>query len=284
MPWFNSCKHLFYNHKLLQAAGFTQPPVTLDELVAQAKASTGSGNWGSIWSWIQSEGLICDWLCLMFTQPGAQFIDANGKSVFDQMGGVEALQWMVDLLYKHQAADPASLQSSELDVQKALYTGKYALTYNWEGILPAGNDPAQSQAAPNVQVALLPGGPGIKSATVNGSEGWAMLKGARHPASAWALLQYMASPAWQKKAALIAGDYPILAALYADADLQKNVQDFAVYGEQFQYMQLRPQVPGYAQKSDIIQKHLHEALLQKAAPAEAMRAAADEVNKATNTP
>jgi len=53
----------------------------------------------------------------------------------------------------------------------------------------------------------------------------------------------------------------------------------------FKYLAVRPQVPGYAQKSDIIQRHLHEALLQKATtPADAMKAAADEVNKTTTAP
>ena len=83
---------------------------------------------------------------------------------------------------------------------------------------------------------------------------------------------------------IVAGDYPILGSLYSDPDLAKNVQDFATYGEQFKYMALRPQVPGYAQKSDIIQRHLSEALLQKATPADAMKAAAAEVNKLTATP
>jgi multiple sugar transport system substrate-binding protein len=284
MPWYNSCKHLFYNAKLLKDAGFDNPPTTLDELVAQAQATSKNGNWGTTWSWIQSEGLICDWVCLMFTQKGAQFIDANGKAVFDTMGGVETTQWMVDLLYKYKAADPASLQQTEDDVKKAFFTGKYAITYNWEGTLPDGNDPAKSQAAPNVKIALLPGSKDVKSSTVNGSEGWAILKQAKNKDNAWALLQYLASPAWQKKAAIIAGDYPVLSSLYSDPDLQKNVQDFATYGEQFKYMALRPQVPGYAQKSDIIQRHLSEALLQKATPADAMKAAAEEVNKATATP
>jgi multiple sugar transport system substrate-binding protein len=94
----------------------------------------------------------------------------------------------------------------------------------------------------------------------------------------------MSSPAWQKKAALIAGDYPILSSLYSDTDLQKNVQDFAVYGEQFKYLAVRPQVVGYTQKSDIIQRHLHEALLNKVSPKDAMDAAADEVNKASTAP
>ena len=284
MPWFNSAKHLFYNAKLLKDAGFANPPATLDEFVKQAQATTKRGQWGSVWAWKQAEGLICDWIAIMFTNKNAQILDADGKAVFNTHGGTEALQWMVDLLYKYKVADPASLEYTEADVQKAFQTGTYALTYNWEGDLPADNDPTQSKAAPNVKVGLLPGGPDIRSSSVNGSEGWAILKQAKHKDAAWKLLAYMASPAWQKKSAIIAGDYPILSSLYSDPDLQKQVQDFSVYGEQFKYLAVRPQVPGYAQKSDIIQKHIHEALLGKVTPQQAMDAAADEVNKANNAP
>jgi multiple sugar transport system substrate-binding protein len=284
MPLFNSAKHLFYNDKLLKDGGFNAPPATLDEFVTQAMALTKEGQWGSVWSWKQSEALICDWVAIMFTKAGAQVLDDAGKAVFHTKGGTEALQWMVDLLYTHKVADPASLEYTEDDVRKALETGKYALTYNWEGTLPEANDPQKSQAAPNVKIALLPGSADVKSSSVNGSEGWAILKGAKNADAAWALLEYMASPAWQKKAAEIAGDYPILSSLYSDPDLQKNVQDFALYGEQFKYLAVRPQVPSYAQASDIIQKHLHAALLQQASPQDAMAAAAEEVNQIGNTP
>src|SRR5215470_3006743 len=284
MPLFNSAKHLFYNAQLLKEAGFDHPPATLDEFVAQAQGTTKPGQWGSLWSWQQSEGLICDWLSIMFTQPGAQLLDRHGKAVFHTMGGTEALQWMVDLLYQHRVADPASLESSEDDVRRMLQTGTYALTYNWEGVLPEANDPQKSRAAPHIRVALLPGGSGVKSASVNGAEGWVILAQSRRRAAAWKLLEYMASPAWQKKAALIAGDYPILASLYSDPELQKNVQDFAIYGEQFKYLVVRPPLIDYARKSDIIQRHLHTALLREVSPKEAMHAAASEVNRATATP
>ena len=158
MPLFNSAKHLFYNARLLKEAGFEHPPATLDEFVAQAKATTRQGQWGSLWSWKQSEALLCDWLSLMFTQPGAQLLDSHGKAVFHTMGGTEALQGMVDLLYHHRVADPASLESTEDDVNRMLQTGAYALTYNWEGVLPEANDPRKSRAAPHIRVALLPGG------------------------------------------------------------------------------------------------------------------------------
>lgn len=286
MPLFNSSKHLFYNEKLLKDAGFEKPAATLDEFVEQARATTDKSKnvWGSVWSWKQSEALICDWVAIMFTRPGAQILDSAGKAVFNTMGGTEALQWMVDLLYTHNVADPASLEFTEDDVRKSLMTGNYALTYNWEGVLPAANDPKESKAAPNVRVGLLPGSGEIKSSSVNGSEGWAMLKVAKNKDGAWKLLEYMASPDWQKKAAVIAGDYPILSSLYNDPDLQKNVQDFAIYGEQFKYLAVRPQVPSYTQASDIIQRYLHEALLNNAKPGAAMDAAADEVNKLSATP
>lgn len=284
MPWFNSAKHLFYNEKLLKDAGFSAPPATLDDFVAQAKAATKPGQWGSVWSWKQSEALICDWVSIMFTKKGAQMLDSSGKAAFNTTGGTEALQWMVDLLYTHKAADPASLEYTEDDVKKAFYTGTVALTYNWEGTLPDGNDPEKSQAAPNVRIGLLPGSADVKSSSINGSEGWAILKVAKNKDAAVKLVEYMVSPAWQKQSAIINGDYPVLASLYSDADLAKKVQDFAVYGEQFKYLAVRPQVVNYTQASDIIQKHLHEALLQKASPKDAMDAAADEVNKVGNTP
>jgi multiple sugar transport system substrate-binding protein len=220
----------------------------------------------------------------MFTYKDAQFFNDNGKAVFNDMGGTDALQWMVDMLYTHKAADPASLENTETEVLRALETGKYALTYNWEGTLPQANDPAKSQAAPNIKIGLLPGSEHIKSSSVNGSEGWAILAGAKHKENAWKLLEYMISPAWQKKAALTTGNYPVLSSLYSDPDLQKNIEDFPLYGEQFKYLAVRPQVPGYAQKSDIIQRYLQEALLQKMSPRKAMDAAANKVNQAGSTP
>ena len=94
----------------------------------------------------------------------------------------------------------------------------------------------------------------------------------------------MISPAWQKKSALTVGDYPVLRSLYSDPELLQRVEDFPLYGEQFNYLAVRPQVPGYAQKSDIIQRYLQEALLRKMSPQQAMDAAARQVNQAGGAP
>ena len=200
------------------------------------------------------------------------------------MGGTEALQWMVDLIYTQKVADPASLESTEDDVRKALQTDAYALTYNWEGVLPEANDPTKSRAAPPIRVALLPGGKGVKSASVNGSEGWGILAHSNRKEVVWRLIEYMASPAWQKRATIVTGNYPIMSSLYDDPELQQMIQDFPVYGEQLQYLVTRPQLVSYAQASDILQKYLHKALFQQLNPKEAMDAAVDEVHKASIAP
>jgi multiple sugar transport system substrate-binding protein len=176
------------------------------------------------------------------------------------------------------------LEATEDDVRKALHTGTYALTSNWEGVLPEANDPSKSLAAPHIRVALLPGGDDVKSVSVNGSEGWAMLTQSKRKDAAWTLLAYMASPAWQRKAAIITGNYPILSSLYDDPELQQTIQDFPVYGEQFQFLVTRPQLVSYARASDILQTYLHRALLRKLSPKEAMDAAVDAVNRAMTTP
>jgi multiple sugar transport system substrate-binding protein len=150
--------------------------------------------------------------------------------------------------------------------------------------LPEANDPVKSRAAPHIRVALLPGGADVKSASVSGSEGWAILIHAQRKEAAWQLLQYMASPAWQKKSAIFTGNYPIFSSLYDDPELQQKIQDLSIYGEQFNYLVVRPQLVNYAQVSDIIQKYLHSALLRKISPKDAMDAAVDEVNNATTTP
>jgi len=80
------------------------------------------------------------------------------------------------------------------------------------------------------------------------------------------------------------GNYPILASLYSDPELQWTVQDFSVYGEQFNYLVVRPQIINYAQISDIIQTHLHAALLREVSSQEAIGTAAAEVNRAMATP
>jgi ABC-type glycerol-3-phosphate transport system substrate-binding protein len=80
------------------------------------------------------------------------------------------------------------------------------------------------------------------------------------------------------------GNYPIRTSLYHDPILQQAIQDFSIYGEQFEHLVTRPQLVSYTRISDILQTHLHRALLREVGPRAAMDAAVDDIHRASATP
>lgn len=282
LPFFNSSKLFYYNEKMLQDAGFDGPPQTLDELLEYAIAVTkGSGAdkvWGTVWSWAQDECLICDYVALVYAYPDGELFDENGRPVFNQGGAVKALQFMVDLLHKYEVADPASLTFHEDDVNKALAAGRAAMILNWEGAVQEANDPATSQVPGQVRVGLIPAQPPLKSSTTLGPEGLAIMNNAPNKEAALKFVEYMMDREVQKAIFVNGGFFPVYKDLYNDPELAGMVDDFAVYGEQFSYGHSRPKVVQYNEISDILQLEIHNALLQRKSPQQALDDAAAKIN------
>jgi len=97
---------LFYNKNILKDAGITEPPKTLDELVADAKKTVktdGAGN-------ITSEGITLDfagqdhqwWREVLVRQFGGVPYDDKGNVAYNSDAGVKALTWYPDLATKEK--------------------------------------------------------------------------------------------------------------------------------------------------------------------------------------
>lgn len=282
LPFFNSSKLFYYNEKMLKDAGFDRPPQTLDELLEYAIALTkGEGAdkvWGTVWSWAQDECLICDYVALVHAFPDGEMFDENGRPAFNQGGGVKALQFMVDLLHTYKVADPASLTFHEDDVNKALAAGRAAMIFNWEGAVQEANDPATSQVPGQVRVGLIPAQPPLKSSTTLGPEGLAIMANAPNKEAALKFIEYMMDREVQKAIFVNGGFFPVYNDLYNDPELAEMVDDFAIYGEQFSYGHSRPKVVQYNEISDILQVEIHNALLLRKSPQQALDDAAAKIN------
>lgn len=282
LPFFNSAKLLYYNEKMLKDAGFDRPPETLDEFVEYAAALTqGSGSdkvWGTVWSWAQDECLVCDYVALVHAFPDGRMFDETGNPVFNQGGGVKALQLMVDLLYKYEAADPASLTFHEDDVNKALASGRAAMIFNWEGAVQEANDPNTSQVPGQVRVGLIPAQPPLVSSTTLGPEGLAIMANAPNKEAALKFIEHMMDREVQKAIFVNGGFFPVYNDLYDDPELAALVEDFAIYGEQFAYGHARPKVVQYNEISDILQLELHNALLLRKSPQQALDDATAQIS------
>src|ERR671926_436587 len=148
MPWILDTKYMFANQKLLKKAGVTPDDVkTLPDLVTALKAIKQKSGVKYPWmgSWAQAEAVVCDYAQFLGAF-GGKFLDASGKPLFNQDGGVESLKFMKSLL-DQGLADPSSTSALEADVLKAFQQGRIAMNLNWTFQLAAAKDPKQSKVS-----------------------------------------------------------------------------------------------------------------------------------------
>jgi multiple sugar transport system substrate-binding protein len=262
MPWLNDCKYLFYNKKMLKAAGFDNPPKTWDELLAQAKVLKDKNivKYPIAWSWMQAECLTCDYTILSAVFGGAMF-DKDGNPTLTAEGNKKALDFMVNSM-KDGISNPKSIEFKEDDVLATFANGDAAFGLNWTYMYDGAKDPSKSKVVDDVGITLIPGMGQVKSATVNGGQPLAISAGSKQADAAWKYIQYMASKEFQKKYPKNA--LPIWKSLYDDKDVIAVSPDVvAIAKEQYNYLVNRPQVPFYSEFSTELQVKIQEVLLGK---------------------
>jgi multiple sugar transport system substrate-binding protein len=289
VPEYNSSKHFFYNVKMLNSVGIMKPPATLDDLMAVCEIlKKNKGKLGieypMSWSWKQAEGLTCDYVQMVDSLGGRFYATDNVTPVFNKGAGVQALTMMKMMLDKGYAA-PGSLSKTETNAQLDLQSGKTAMCTNWEGIMSSSIDKTQTvkSVLGNIRMSLIPGSKGRVSGSCLGPEGWAIMKASPNVTQAKAFINWWISAKSQINGMAIFDQFPIYSALYTDPRLAKivkagdGVDDFAVYGAQFNYAQARPSFPGYLDASMRLQVHLQKAFQGSESPQTALNNAVTEM-------
>lgn len=280
LPYLLDQMYFFYNEELLKKAGFTDPPSTWEELVHQAKVMKEKGlvEYPIVWSWGQIEALICTWVALLYGNDGIFFTEA-GQPAFNSPEGVEVLTWMVDTL-KSGISNPASITYNEEDVRNTFSQGKAAFCINWIYMYNMTNDPAESNVVGKTRIALIPAfeGAKAKSASINGSMGFAVTARSKYKEEAWELVKYLVSRDVQKRYS----DHitPIWQSLAKDPELIADQPvTLPAFAAQFPYSHVRPKVPEYLEISKIVQLAIHQALAGTKSPAQALNDAVSEINR-----
>ncbi len=116
MPYAASNLVLYYNKDMFVAAGLDPeaPPTTWGELVDYAKALTkdldGDGQidqWGLMMNTTSMTGVIYDFLPYLWQNGGELFNEESTECTIDSDEAVEALQYLQDLIYVHEAMPAA---------------------------------------------------------------------------------------------------------------------------------------------------------------------------------
>ena len=235
-----------------------------------------------VWSWAQVEAVVPDFVTLLYGN-GGQFFDENNQPAFNDEVGVATLQWMVDMT-NEGLINPASITSAEEDVRNVFSAGNAAFATNWLYMYGLAQDPAESQVAGKVGMALMPVfqsalDADIESSTNNGSMGFAVTAGSQHPDEAWNFLAYLTSKDIQVE--FSEHQLPIWQTAFEETSLIEanpiNEVTVPMFAEQFPWSHVRPKVPYYNEASRILQLAIQEALVGSKTPQEALDGAAAEI-------
>ena len=274
MPWILDTKYMFYNKDILAKAGISEPPKTWAELSEAAATIKEKGlvEYPIVWSWAQAEAAICDYTTLL-SAFGGDFLK-DGMPDFQNGGGLEALQYMVDS-YDAGLTNPNSKEFFEEDVRNVFQNGDAAFALNWTYMYNLANDPAESKVAGNVGVVPGLGVDGVSDVSaVNGSMGLGITTVSEHKDEAWDYIVYMTSQQVQDQYAKLS--LPIWASSYTDPAVTDGQEELIAAAEKgLAAMYPRPTTPNYQEMSLALQQGIQEALLGTASPEDALTMAAE---------
>jgi multiple sugar transport system substrate-binding protein len=278
-PFLANFQLLYTNRDLLQEAGFSRPPSTMEELVqmAQAAKDRGVAEYPLFDSWKKQEGLICDfvWLVGAF---GGNIDGRNGRLDVLQKPAVQALSFMVDVLDRG-LMNPYSLQSDEVLSADVFLWGDAMFTTNWTFILGRMDEIPFNTT--NFQASLIPVSAAVKqsktaiTSSVSGFQGLSVMRGSRLKDLAWKFVSYLSSPEFARQHL---DEMPVWKSVWNEPwthhrDGYLDIKQLEIAG-----VQNRPSDPQYRQISLILQKWLFKALNQELRPVEALTQAQHEID------
>ncbi len=278
MPWILDTKYLFFNREMLSQAGIETPPSTWAEVMEQSQILKDKGvvKYPLVWSWSQSEAMICDYTTLVAAHGGSFF--EEGKPAFDKDGALAAIDYMATSL-KDGLTNPASTEYFEEDVRRVFSNGEAAFALNWTYMNALVNDPSESKVAGKIGVIPAPGVKGVSEASaVNGSMGLGIPSNSAHKDEAWALISYLTDKKVQENYAKLS--LPVWKESYSIKSVTEGQEELvSAASKAIAVMSPRPVVPAYTEVSNILQKHLHSILLGEESSEDALADAVKRVSR-----
>lgn len=273
--WFADAGLLYYRQDLYTAAGLP-PPRTFADLVQVGRLQDRFDlPYGFLFPGQTYEGLVCVVL---------EFIWSNGGGIFDQKGNLildsprnrEALETLVNLIYRERVSPLAVATFQEEDCRHAFEQGYAVLMRNWPYAYPLLSGTG-SRVAAKFGVLPLVHGPGGRATSCFGGGCLGINAFSRHPDAAWKLVQFLLEEKNLKKRAQVLGMLPPVAGLYDDPDLQRQFPYLKGLKEVFLTARPRPITPLYSFIGEILRVHFSRALTRQETPREALNKGQAEI-------
>jgi multiple sugar transport system substrate-binding protein len=199
LPYGFYLRAMFYNKKLLEEAGVTELPKTMDEFAeASKKVSALPGKYG--YCLRGGPGGLNGWVMFGASMAGSNtFFREDGTSTFNSEGWVKGLTWLIDL-YRQGYAPKDSVNWGFNEIVAGFYSGTCAFLDQDPDALIAI---AEHMGEDDYGVMTMPKGPDGKTFPTIGYAGWSMMSASENKDLAWKLIATLEGKdgniAWNKR-------------------------------------------------------------------------------------
>lgn len=271
LPKFSSVQTMFWNKKMFSAAGLdpNSGPRNWDEFVKTAKALTKGGRYGYACDIGNTSGAYQNFLRMLLLN-GGQMYGPDYQPTFNDERGVQALSYFVDLLQTHKVMDPSSLQiTNASDLGDLFAKGNTGIVFNWPFQWSVATADTSKLSASTVGNGLIPG-ISVRSASIDGSEGFAINKYSKNKQAALAWLRFVATGAVQKKIVADEGWFPVSSSVLDDPASIKALPVLKTYKQSTKYQTKRYGVPWSNELDQLLSVQVSNAMNKKISPKEAL--------------
>ncbi len=281
----------WYNKELFKEAGLdpNKPPKNWDELLEYAqKIVQNTDAYGIGLNLGRAEDMTQLLLGnLYYSATNTNFVDSEGRALFNSPEGIKAIQFMVDLVNKYKVTQPYPEQYTKGDLRLLFRDGKIAMTFDGPWIIQYLEEVTDLTSAETSKFAIAapPASPfeGKKAMVSLTSDPWVISAHTKYPDLAKEVLRELLTPKWQHEHDIAVRQNPfrkdVLNAYEHDKmwiwePMVKDITERSIL--------FTPQVPPQATDTkikQILNDYVVSAVVGKMTVKEAMDKAADEVNK-----
>jgi multiple sugar transport system substrate-binding protein len=274
LPKFISVQTMFYNKRLFREAGLDPetPPSSWDEFVAAVEATSGGGRYGFATDMGNSDGAYQNFLKMLLLNGGSLYGDDN-QPVFNGPAGIDALERLIDLRDR-ELLMPSSLQITHSDdLSTSFVNERVAAVFNWPFQYAKATASGSRIPSGDLGNAILPGIE-VRSASIDGSEGFAINKFSRNKAAALEWLRFVTSPEVQREIVLQEGWLPVSSSLLQDQEIIEALPVVETYAEQADYSITRGGAPWYNEMVEDLASNITKAMLGQVSAQDALDSSA----------
>jgi multiple sugar transport system substrate-binding protein len=238
VPWYVDTRLLFYRKDLLAQAGFNAPPKTWDEwrrMLIAIKTQVGAQRYAMLLPVNEFEPLL-----VLGLQQGAPLLREDGRwGNFKSVDFRKALGFYREMFEQGWAPAMTNNQIANLYTEFGRGYFSFYISGPWNiGEFKRRLPPEQQNSW---MTAPMPGPQGPGASTAGGSS-LVLFKASKHKQQAWALVEYLSSPAVQERFHALTGNLPPRRSVWATPALSQDIYAQA-FRAQLELAKPSPKVP-----------------------------------------